>query len=313
MTADRDNSATSAELERTACPGCDGKGPYSLYAEAKIDPRLVGELAFASRKSPELMHHRLVQCPDCDLLFANPIPQTTAVEQAYAEASFDSAEEAGFASRAYARLIDGIRKDLPDSAGVLDIGTGEGSFLDELTARGFTGLVGVEPSAAPIAAAKPETRALIREEPFDPNAFAPESFALITCFQTLEHVFEPAILARDVLRLLKPGGAFVAVCHNRRALSARVLGKKSPIFDIEHMQLFSPQSGRTLLTHAGYERVRASMIVNRYPVYYWSRLLPIPGGRKDSVVDRLKRSAIGRAAVSLPAGNQVLVGFKPRG
>ena len=109
---------------------------------------------------------------------------------------------------------------------------------------------------------------------------------------------------------MKPGGAFVAVCHNRRALSARVLGKKSPIFDIEHLQLFSPRSGQALLAHAGYERVKAKMIYNRYPVHYWSKLLPIPG-RKDAVVSRLRRSAVGRAAVSLPAGNQIILGFKP--
>jgi SAM-dependent methyltransferase len=257
------------------------------------------------------MHLRLVTCPGCDLLFANPIPKQQAVEQAYHDASFDSAEEAGHASRTYGRLIDTIRQDLPGSDGVLDIGTGEGSFLEELGSRGFTGLVGVEPSAAPVAAAKPETRPLIRHELFNPSAFTPASFSLITCFQTLEHVFEPGELVRAVYHLLKPGGAFVAVCHDRRALSARILGKKSPIFDIEHLQLFSPRSGRALLTSAGYERVKAKMIYNRYPVHYWSKLLPIPGGRKEAVVSRLRHSSVGRAAVSLPAGNQVIVGFKP--
>ncbi|GIH07681.1 hypothetical protein Rhe02_57480 [Rhizocola hellebori] len=309
--SDRDDALTSVNITREACPGCAGTGPFALYAEAKIDPNRMTDLAFASRKAPENMHLRLVTCASCDLLFANPIPKQQAVEQAYLEASFDSAEEAGHASRTYGRLIDTIRKDLPGSDGVLDIGTGEGSFLEELGSRGFTGLVGVEPSAAPVAAAKPQTRPLIRHETFDPSVFTPSSFTLITCFQTLEHVFEPGELVRAAFALLKPGGAFVAVCHDRRALSARILGKKSPIFDIEHLQLFSPRSGQALLTHAGYERVKAKMIYNRYPVHYWSKLLPIPGGRKDAFVARLRRSAAGRAAVSLPAGNQIILGFKP--
>jgi SAM-dependent methyltransferase len=257
------------------------------------------------------MHHRLVTCPACDLLFANPIPAVDAVEEAYAEASFDSADEARYASRTYASLIERIRRSLPDSHGVLDIGTGEGSFLEELGDRGFSGLVGVEPSAAPVAAAKPETRALIREEVFDPKAFDEASFSLVTCFQTLEHVFEPAELVRNAMGLLKPGGAFVAVCHDRRAPANRILGMKSPIYDIEHMQLFSPRSARMLLSHAGYERIHVSRIMNRYPVHYWAKLLPVPGGRKESLVERLKRSSLGRAAVGLPAGNQVLFGFKP--
>ena len=87
---------------------------------------------------------------------------------------------------------------------------------------------------------------------------------------------------------------------------------KSPIYDIEHMQLFSPGSSRTLLSHAGYERIHVGRIMNRYPVHYWAKLLPVPGGRKESLVDSLKRSSVGRAAVGLPAGNQVLFGFKPK-
>ncbi len=308
---DPEHSAVAGHIARSACPGCGSDGPFSLHSEAKVDPKRLSELTFASRKAPELMHHRLVTCPACELLFANPIPSTDAVEHAYAEASFDSADEARYASRTYALLVDRLRRSLPDSDGVLDIGTGEGSFLEELEGRGFSGLVGVEPSAAPVGAAKPAVRAMIRQEPFDPRAFEPASFALVTCFQTLEHVFEPGALVRGVFGLLKPGGAFVAVCHDRRAPANRILGRKSPIFDIEHLQLFSSGSGRTLLAQAGYERVHASRIINRYPIHYWAKLLPVPGGRKASLVESLRRSAVGRAAVGLPAGNQVLFGFKP--
>jgi SAM-dependent methyltransferase len=310
MTPEPPESATFAQITREVCPGCGGPGPFTLWAEAKVDPAKLNDLAFASRKAPELMHHRLVTCPRCDLLLANPIPSPDAVGQAYHDAAFDSADEARCASRTYAGLVERVRASLPDSDGVLDIGTGEGSFLAELARRGFTGLAGVEPSAAPIAAASPEIRPLIRHELFDVKAFAPASFSLVTCFQTVEHVFEPAQLAREVLTLLKPGGAFLIVCHNRRGLSARILGTRSPIFDIEHMQLFSLKATRALLAGAGYERVRSGMIINRYPAHYWAKLLPL-GGRKDAIVSRLRGSALGRATVPLPAGNQVAVGFRP--
>ncbi len=306
---DPTESAVAAQVTRETCPGCGGRGPFTLFAEAKVDAARLDDLAFASRKAPELMHHRLVTCPACDLLLANPIPSPDAVGEAYHEAAFDSADEARCASRTYARLVERIRASLPDSDGVLDIGTGEGSFLEELAGRGFTGLTGVEPSAAPIAAAKPEIRARIRHELFDPKAFEPASLSLVTCFQTIEHVFEPGRLAADVLSLLKPGGAFLIVCHNRRALSAKILGRRSPIFDIEHMQLFSVRSGRALLATAGFERVRAGMFLNTYPVHYWTKLLPVP--RKESVVRRLRGSAFGRAKIALPAGNLAVVGFRP--
>lgn len=306
------HAATVAHQDRKACPGCGGTGPFPEYAAAEVDTERLSTLAFASRKAPELMHHRLVTCKACDLLFANPVPPPRAIEMAYADAAFDSPDEARCASRTYAQVVSGLLSSLPNRDGVLDIGTGEGSFLEEMIKLGFTNVAGVEPSAAPVRAAKPDIRPLIRQEPFNPAAFAPASLALVTCFQTLEHVFEPANLVRSVLTLLRPGGAFVAVCHDRRALSAKILGKKSPIFDIEHLQLFSPKSGAALLTHAGYDRVRAHMIFNKYPVHYWAKLLPIPGDRKTSLVTRLKRSSLGRAEVGLPAGNQVILGFKPR-
>jgi len=129
-------SATSALITRTVCPGCGGPGPFKLYAEANVDPGKLDGLAFASRKDPELMHHRLVVCPRCDLLLANPIPSPDAVGQAYHDAAFDSADEARCASRTYANLVERVRSALPDTDGVLDIGTGEGSFLEELARRG---------------------------------------------------------------------------------------------------------------------------------------------------------------------------------
>src|SRR5258705_5716234 len=97
--ADRADSATSAQIERATCPVCGGRGPFDLFADAQVDENRLNNLAFASRKAPELMHHRLVTCPTCDLLFANPIPSPEAVGEAYHLADFDSAEEARAASR----------------------------------------------------------------------------------------------------------------------------------------------------------------------------------------------------------------------
>jgi hypothetical protein len=76
----------------------------------------------------------------------------------------------------------------------------------------------------------------------------PESLNLVTCFQTFEHLADPLAMCGDAFHLLKPGGAVLFVGHNRRAVSARILGRRSPIFDIEHLQLFSPASVRRMVT-----------------------------------------------------------------
>ncbi len=296
-------------ISRT-CPVCGPEGEGHPFLGADVNVGVLDRFAFASRKAPEYMHWQLQECRRCDVLYADPAPDPDALLAAYREAAFDSGTEAGFAGRTYARLLGRVLPRLPDRAGAVDIGTGDGAFLRELLNLGFVDVVGVEPSAAPVAAADPLVRPLIRQVGFRPGLFDPERFRLVTCFQTIEHASDPLDLCREAFRVLKPGGAVVLVAHNRRALSARVLGRKSPIFDIEHLQLFSRASLRRLLAAAGFEGIDVRPIVNRYPLSYWLRLLPLPARLKRSVRRVLTRTPAGRVPLPLPAGNLVAVGFK---
>src|SRR5438552_293082 len=146
------------EMVARACPVCGSTDASHVYAEVNFDVAKLDEYAFASRKMPEYMHHRLIECPVCDLVYANPVPTLDTLSSAYNEAAFDSAEEARHAARTYGSFLPAIASRLPDRSGVLDIGTGDGVFLGQLLSRGFNGVMGVEPSTAPIAAAKPKIR-----------------------------------------------------------------------------------------------------------------------------------------------------------
>jgi SAM-dependent methyltransferase len=232
------------------------------------------------------------------------------LEDGYREAAFDGGSEARYASITYAQEIRKIMRRLPDLNGSLDIGTGDGAFLDQLIGLGFQEVIGVEPSLAPSAVARPEIRNRIRVGLFRPEDYPPAAFSLVTCFQTMEHLWDPLEIARGVLPLLKTGAAFVIVVHDRHALSARVLGLKSPIFDIEHLQLFSPETARGLLERAGYRHVQVAPFWNRYPLQYWVKLLPLANRMKGAFLNLARTSRIGKIPVSLPAGNLVCVGFK---
>ena len=297
------------QLVTRNCPGC-GANDSQHFADANIDPQALGAFAFASRKLPEYMHHALVVCRKCDLLYANPAPDRKSLEAAYHDAAFDASDESRYAGLTYASYLPRIAAQLPDRNGALDIGTGDGAFLSQLQQHGFTNVVGVEPSAAPVAAAEPAIRPLIRNAPFQSTDFSPESLRLVTCFQTIEHVYDPFALCQEAFGLLRPGGALFMVCHNRRALLARAMGLKSPIFDIEHLQLFSPQSVRALLVRAGFSRVEVHTVVNRYPVNYWARLSPIPGTLKPRALELLRSSGLGRFTLAAPVGNLAAIAYK---
>jgi SAM-dependent methyltransferase len=293
-----------------SCPICSSRDESNIFAEENFDPKLLNDFSFASRKTPELMHHRLVLCPTCDVLYSNPIPASKTISKAYQEAAFDSSEEARYAAHTYAKFLPTIKNNIPSVKGALDIGTGDGAFLSELLDHEFTGVMGVEPSLAPIKAASPKIRPLIKHTLFKPANFKKNSLGLVTCFQTFEHLLEPMVMCEGIYKILGEGGAFFGVFHNHRSLSAKILGLKSPIFDIEHMQLFTPTSAKFMMARAGFKRVEVRTIYNTYPLHYWLKVLPIPLKIKKMIIQILKKIGIGFIPIPLPAGNMAVIGYK---
>jgi SAM-dependent methyltransferase len=292
------------------CPLC-GSADAKVFAEATLDETKLSSSAFASRKLPEYMHSRMVECTSCGMLYANPVLQPDSLADAYKDASFDSGAESRLAAVTYRSLLEPYLHVLPNRMSALDIGAGDGAFLEELLSLGFKNVVGVEPSTAPIASAKPEIRPFLHCGIFAADQFAKESLDLITCFQVIEHVWDPAKITADALALLKPGGVFFIVAHDRRAFSARVMGTKSPIFDIEHLQLFDKTTGATLLRKAGFDSIEISSVRNKYPVDYWLKLFPLPARVKAGMRSLASNVGIGSRLLSLPAGNLAALGRKP--
>ena len=275
-----------------ACPLCGGEDAQVLV-EATIDEGKLTASAFASRKVPEYMHSRMVECNLCGMLYANPVLRQEDLADAYKDASFDSGVESRLAAVTYRTLLEPHLGALPSRTNALDIGAGDGAFVEELLALGFTNVVGIEPSEAPIEAAKPGIRGYLKCGIFAAEQFAAESLDLITCFQVIEHVWDPVKITRDALALLKPGGMFFLVAHDRRAFSARVMGTKSPIFDIEHLQLFDSPTGAALLRNAGFDLIKVSSVRNKYPIDYWIKLFPLPTTLKSVFRSLADTSGIG--------------------
>jgi len=297
-----------------SCPLCGaGADQAEPFLADTRDEGRINAFTFASRKTPEFMSHAMVQCRACDLAYVDRPPVASALAESYHAAAYDSSREAEDAADAYAEAIAPVLSRLRQRGSALEIGTGTAAFLDRLRQAGFAELVGVEPSTAAIDAAPAERRHWIREGIFQESDFAPESFDLICCFMTLEHVLDPGALVQSALRLLRPGGAFVGVTHDRRAWLNRLLGRRSPIVDVEHMQLFSAASAKNLLSQHGYAEVGGSSFRNAYSPSYWMRLAPIPAGIKTPAIEAVRKSPLDRLRVPVNVGNFISWGFKPEG
>jgi SAM-dependent methyltransferase len=199
---------------------------------------------------------------------------------------------------------------LRNRGSALEIGTGTAAFLERLSDAGFGELVGIEPSTAAIDAAPEHRKAWIREGIFEGSDFPPESFDLICCFMTLEHVQDPGALVAAAHRLLRPGGVFVGVTHNRRAWLNRLLGRRSPIVDVEHMQLFSEQSSKELLSRNGYVEIGGASFRNAYRLGYWLRLVPMSRTLKDKLTRGIRGTLLDSRRIPFNVGNYMSWGFK---
>lgn len=294
-----------------ACPVCNTSSEDATeFLAENIDQDRLSSFSYASRKMPEFMCHRLMQCNTCDLVYVeDPVGQEELAE-AYHRSEFDSNDEADDAATTYIQAMSPVIAKLPQKRAALEIGTGTGVLLDHLKHHGFEKVVGIEPSPAAIAAAPAHRKDWIIESIFVESDFEPMSFDLICCFMTLEHVRDPREILAASHRLLRPGGAIVFITHDYRSLVNRILRKRSPIIDIEHMQIFSQKSMRHLMEQEDLASIHVQSFKNRYCLTYWLRLTPIPSSVKKVLTAILSQTPLGKMKLSVNVGNMMSFGFR---
>ena len=196
--------------EVSACPGCGSQSISlldAIFARTKPDGRRV---AF------------LTGCHSCGLLFANPLPTVDELQRTYSKAGpwaaarIDRLRRLENAHRQRERkarpgkvrsvvrpsdrLLDALAPFLPvhgppPGAKVLDVGCGDGKFLNRLQDRGWD-TYGIEPSA---------DVAFLRHRRLE-SPPQDASFDLIVLHHVLEHVRSPLDLLGQLSRTLREGG-----------------------------------------------------------------------------------------------------------
>jgi 2-polyprenyl-3-methyl-5-hydroxy-6-metoxy-1,4-benzoquinol methylase len=143
----------------------------------------------------------------------------------------------------------------PAGATVLDIGCGDGAFLEWAKAAGWNTL-GVDFDPAAVASAR--MRGLdVRCGSVDVLADSGLSFDAITLSHVIEHVHDPADLLRRIRTLLKPGGLFWVDTPNVDSIGHRVFGRAWIGLDPpRHLVLFNPSSLQALLASVDLNVIR---------------------------------------------------------
>jgi SAM-dependent methyltransferase len=301
----------AVELKHTRCAICGTEGKAQELYPANFDLQALNPEVFSARRLPDRVHYRMVRCDSCGLVRSDPVAPPELLAQLYHQSAFTYRDEVADLQRTYGRYLSkldnyGARKDA-----LLEIGCGNGFFLQQALAQGYRSVRGVEPSQSAVRQAAPEVRDGIVCDLMRPGLFGPAEFDVICLFQVFDHVPDPAVLLDACLAALRPGGLVLALNHNVAAVSARLLGERSPIVDIEHTYLYSPTTMARLFTARGFRIRKAGAVWNRYALRYLVRLLPLPAAPKRSVLAWLERNPVGRLRLSVPLGNLWLVAQKP--
>jgi SAM-dependent methyltransferase len=253
----------------------------------------------------------MVRCDTCGLVRSDPVADDVLLADLYKVSTFEYGEEVAAIQATYARALGWLEARAHQSESLLEIGCGNGFFLQLALRQGWREVRGVEPSADAVAKAPPAVQGMIEQDVMRTGLFAPESFDAVCLFQVLDHISDPAELLEECLRVLRPGGHILALNHNVSAWSARLLRERSPIVDIEHTYLYSPETMRALFAKIGFTDARVRGVRNTYSLAYLAQLLPLPTGAKAWLLPRLRTSRLGGINVTVPLGNLCLIARKP--
>jgi SAM-dependent methyltransferase len=125
-----------------------------------------------------------------------------------------------------------VRLHVPDGGTVVDLGGGVGLFSPAVAAAGYRSVL-VDDFSDPINIEHGEGLLFLHKELgveienrdvlVEGIDFPPRSIDLVTAFETMEHWHHsPKKLFRQVLDVLKPGGAFIIACPNNVSIRRRV-------------------------------------------------------------------------------------------
>lgn len=168
-------------------------------------------------------------CGECGAGFRHPQPGAVEVvamyedERYHASRYFTDGRGQAWASpeiAIYRRALDDLALLAPSMEAVhgveeggergrlLDVGSGSGVFLDLARARGFR-VAGIELSSHHAAASRRRFDLDVWQGDFLGAPHAPSSFEVITMWDFLEHVADPAAVLARAHRLLVPGGVLL--------------------------------------------------------------------------------------------------------
>ncbi|GIW55115.1 MAG: hypothetical protein KatS3mg082_1519 [Nitrospiraceae bacterium] len=231
----------------------------------------------------------VVRCEECGLLYTNPRPSPDEIGRFYPSAYFGPPPvprkvnrvkrwvmEAyyGYPPTTSSGLPVGIRKWLlwPDwmlrllrgkdilpwvgQGRLLDVGCGTGTNVAMFQEQGWT-VHGVDTSDVAVARARERFGDRVRLGHLDQAGYRDREFDVVLFSHSLEHMFDPPAVLKEVWRILDTDGHVVITVPNAGSLEARLFGRWWFPWELpRHLYHFEKTTLCRLLEHAGFRITR---------------------------------------------------------
>lgn len=197
-------------------------------------------------------HLPIDECCDCGLWFVRPENIPGNLLEAYKKFSDDEYEEE-IRNRgvAFGRILDRVEKILPQKGRLLDVGCATGYLARMARDRGWQA-EGTEPSAWAAAVARKKHGIDVAECGIMDMKEDGPPFDAVMLLDVIEHVEDPGAVLAKIRSLLKKGGVLCLVTPNRKALIARIFGKRWWHIRLAHLYYFDRATIGKLLERQGF-------------------------------------------------------------
>lgn len=164
-----------------------------------------------------------------------------------------------------------LERHVRPDARVLDAGCGDGANYGAWLAARCGSYTGVDISEAAVAEARKRGLNAKTVPDLASLSFPDAHFDVVVSVEVLEHLIFPHQAAREILRVLKPGGTFIATVPNtaywRRRLDYALLGRWHPgghpdgavyPWRDPHLRFFTRKTLQRMLSEVGFQVVRVT-------------------------------------------------------
>ena len=264
------------------------------------------ECPFCSQTGPRLKYRfedcAILRCGGCDLMWLYPRPELEQLHKVYDEGYYQNKEffrkdgnklygyvdylaERINKQYDYQRVVGRVKSMLPErGSGLdgkrrwLDVGCGLGYLMDVAFDQGFQ-VHGVEFNRSAIRYIQskftyPVEYGLVQELKFD------GTFDVISLFDVIEHMEDPACALRHLRGIVAPPAVCVIQTMDSDSLMSRLIGKRLEDFrrTREHLYFFTRRSITRMLNETGWEVLDIRFVGHTFQIRDLIKRISVYGG-----------------------------------